>query len=468
MPAMPNLADKVEHVVVLMLENRSFDHMLGFLEHPDPSFRGLTGSESNLENPGWSSSRRFFVEAVDEPEVVTRDPGHGFGDVMKQMYGRKRAWRRAKDETPSLDGFAWVHDKRTLGLNKPGDVLKAFVPRRVPVLSKLAREYAVCDMWFSPVPGATWPNRLFCHAATSAGTVDNVIGFYKLRTIFHALGEAGHRWKVYRNGITQVGAFVGLRRDGHEPFASIEEFEQHAADGALPDYAFIEPDYFWPGRNDQHPRQDVARGERLIARIYDAVRASPAWERTLLIVTYDEHGGFYDHVPPPTTVAPDGWRPREFASFNFSRLGPRVPAVLVSPWIEPGTVDHRIYDHTAIIKSLRTRFGIARPLTRRDAWSGDFWHLLARTAPREDAVTVSPLDSDQAIEDRALDGLQNGLVALAQQFEADHGSDPARRAEACLADRPEGSIYTHAPPRRRFDDANEARVYVRSVNDRTA
>ena len=459
---MPSLADKVEHVVVLMLENRSFDHMLGFLPHPDPSYRGLSGNESNPENPKRPEGRRFTVREVDEPETVTRDPGHGFGDVMRQMYGRKRAWRRSADQTPTQDGFAWVHDKRTLGLEKPGDVLKAFAPRRVPVLSKLALEYAVCDMWFSPVPGATWPNRLFCHAATSVGTVDNVICFYKLRTIFHALDEVDRSWRVYREGVTQVGSFVGLEREGRESFFSLEKFEQDAAAGALPNYAFIEPDYFWPGRNDQHPKQDVAHGERLIARIYDAVRAGPGWEKTLLIVTYDEHGGFFDHVPPPKTVAPDGWRHREFRSFNFSRLGPRVPAVLVSPWIEPGTVDHQIYDHTAIIKSLRERFGITSRLTRRDEWAHSFWHLLRRERPRTDEVRVEPRDVTDH-EAMQLDGLQDGFIALARQLEMDHDVDPDRCAEARLAGRPEGSLYMHSSRRLRFGDVDEARRYLESI-----
>lgn len=462
---MPSLADKVEHVVVLMLENRSFDHMLGFLAHPDPSFRGLNGDESNPENPKRPDGRRFTVQEVDEPETVTRDPGHKFGDVMRQMYGRKRAWKRSADQTPTLDGYAWVHDKRTLGLSKPGDVLKAFTPARVPVLSTLALKYGVCDMWFSPVPGATWPNRLFCHAGTSAGTVDNVIGFYKLRTIFHALDEVEASWKVYREGVTQVGSFVGLEREGRKSFFSLDELERDAGAGELPNYAFVEPDYFWPGRNDQHPKQDVGRGERLIARVYDALRAGPGWEKTLLIVTYDEHGGFYDHVPPPKTVPPDDWRDREFRSFNFSRLGPRVPAVFVSPWIEAGTVDHQVYDHTAIIKSLRERFGISGRLTRRDEWANSFWHLLGRDEPRADEVRVEPRDvTDQ--EEEGLDGLQDGMIALARQLEMDDDVEPSRCAKERLADRPEGSIYMHSSRRMRFADMGEARRYLESIASR--
>jgi phospholipase C len=460
----PTLTDKVEHLVVLVLENRSFDHLLGWLPHPDPSFGGLTGREDNPVDPRDPDGERVTVARWDEGEAVDVDPGHDFADVMEQLYGRRRAWRRSAGETPTNGGFLRVHARRA-GQERAGDVMRCMTPDRVPVLARLALEYCVFDRWFASVPGATWPNRLFVHAATSAGTVDNVLGWYRLDTVFHRMERAGIPWRVYRDGITQVGAFVGLPR-GLDRFAPFELFLDDAARGRLPAYAFIEPDHFPPGKNSQHPVQDLAHGELLVARVYRALRASPAWPRAALLLVWDEHGGFFDHVPPPATVAPDARRAARYPSFAFARLGPRVPAVLVSPWIERGTVDHGVRDHTAIVASLRRRFGLGAPLGRRDAGALDVWGALRRDTPRADLVEVDPRPAGAVARvNEQLDGLQADLVRLAQQFEADRGQAADRRAAGVLAGRPFGSRFRHAPAYRRFADALEAGAWVRATGD---
>jgi phospholipase C len=370
---------KFDHLVVLMMENRSFDHLLGFLGHPDVAFDGLTGTESCPDGAG----HEVVVSRDSRYEIAS--PDHSHEGANEQVFDGNLGG------PPTNTGFVKSYEKRAPG--KGHHVMRCFDPRMVPVVAVLAREFAVCTRWFCSVPGETWPNREFVHSATSRGLVDIVK--HKLwstrRTIFEQLAAAGQSYRIYHDDTPHSWAYSNLWDTAAKRscFQGIAKLYDAIADDALPAYAFVEPDYGLIGNgNSHHPgqassRDEFASGERLIHRIYDALRKHPAvFEKTIFLITYDEHGGFYDHVAPPR-AAPDEAREHGFV---FDRLGVRVPAIVVSPWIGRGVVDPTTYDHTAVIQTLRSRFAPgAPPLTGRDAEADVFRHLLALEQPRRGA-----------------------------------------------------------------------------------
>jgi phospholipase C len=303
--------------------------------------------------------------------------------------------------------------------------MKCYTPQQTPVLSKLARSFAVCDYYFCSVPSQTIPNRDFVHAATSCGHVNNGPEINcDARTIFNQIQDAidGGRtdlsWGVFSNNLFSSGKdkdgkfgkdhfsltrlimtqLHGARFD--QNFGTQDDFEQRCRSGDLPSYSFLEPMYGGPGQNDQHPPTDIRAGEQLIADIYNMVKASPAFESILFVITYDEHGGCYDHVPPPDGAKnPDpGNKPGQYG-FLFNRFGVRVPCVVVSPYIKPGLIarpqGYTPFDHTSIIKTVQNCFKLTGSLTERDKAAPDFSCLLTLDAPRKDDIpTVIPLKWD--------------------------------------------------------------------------
>jgi phospholipase C len=440
--------DHVNHIVVLMLENRSFDHLLGYLKAENPEIEGLVGTEVNPEDPGATPPIPTAVnDNAEYKGDLEVDPGHDQSDVGIELYGTP-AYNFTLD--PVNNGFVFDYIRRNQGDRVKGrKIMKCFAPSKLDALATLARQFAVCDHWFSSVPGPTWPNRFFAHAATSAGHVDNAFRFYAMDTIYHQLQTVGVSWGVYFHDIPQVLAISSLWGDMFKQrFHRFERFFEAARRGTLPAYSFLEPRYFefffTKRANDEHPPHDVLEGEQLISDVYNALRESPAWERTLLVVLYDEHGGTYDHIPPPPTVNPDGKvsvKPR----FDFTRLGVRVPAVLVSPFIPAGTVDHNAYDHTSILATVRRRFDLPVPLTARDGAANTFGANLSLPAARTDApekiaptgrtarsaaerarayAPLPPSRARQAVQageasDAPLTELQESLVALARQLNSD-------------------------------------------------
>jgi phospholipase C len=303
----------------------------------------------------------------------------------------------------------------------------------------LALQFAVCDHWFSSVPGETWPNRNFMHAATSDGETDIDIRFYDNLTIFELLEDHGLDWRIYHDDTPQAWAFPKLwdTAERHAKWFCIDDFTDHLRSGDLAAYTFIEPNHRPPVHtldriaeigghtgvsNSQHPENnlvgndaydgwdddlasDFRRGESLIADIYEALRANPElFAHTVLLITYDEHGGFYDHVAPTAAVpAPEPSRPLSWGKrlrrwlwrtvsepFDFRSLGVRVPAVVVSPLIDAGTVDHTLFEHASVPATLRALFAPgAGSLTQRDAAAETFLHLCSRTSPRTDLPDLS-------------------------------------------------------------------------------
>jgi phospholipase C len=418
-----NQLSSINHIVVLMLENRSFDHMLGLLYaasgNVSPAgqpFEGLRGKESNPDTDG--SAVSVFTIAKTDPSAYFMpgaDPGEGYTATNSQLFGSTTA-----PAPPVATNNGFVTDfSYTLGWeSKEGwsiiagtvasSIMGVFPPAMLPVLSGLARGFAVCDHWFGSVPTETLPNRAFVNAGTSQGHMDDKTTKYTCPSIFGLLSSNKLTWSIYGYDtppLTRLD-FTDTTNADDSHFGQFTDFQTAAANGTLPDYTFLEPSFDASG-NSQHPNYDVALGEQLIHDVYYALRNGPAWNQTLLIITYDEHGGCYDHVPPPSGAVPPDNSVGEYG-FDFTRFGPRVPTVLVSPLIPAGTVFRAPagtmpLDHTSILKTIETRWNLSA-LTARDAAASAVGDVLTLTQPRTDdplqGVTVPVAAGVNPDEDR--------------------------------------------------------------------
>ena len=395
---------QVNHVVVLMLENRSFDHMLGFLyadsgnKAPSGSaFEGLTGTESNPDASG-KAVPVYKIEATTPNAYFMpgADPGEGYTATNSQLFDKTTA-----PVPPTATNNGFVADfAYTLGWQSkesgwsilPGtvatDIMGMFTPTMLPVLSGLARGFAVCDRWFSSAPTETLPNRAFACAGTSQGHMDDKTKTFTAPSIFGLLTQNKLDWRIYgydAEPLTRM-TFPDTTDAPETHFGLFADFQAAAAAGSLPPFTFLEPSWESTG-NSQHPNYDVALGEQLIHDVYYALRNGPGWNQTLLIITYDEHGGCYDHVPPPTNAVPPDSDAGEYG-FDFKRFGLRVPTVLVSPLIAAGTVfrvptNSMPLDHTSILKTVEQRWKLPA-LTARDAAAPGIGAVLTLKTPRAD------------------------------------------------------------------------------------
>ncbi|OEL24710.1 Non-specific phospholipase C4 [Dichanthelium oligosanthes] len=444
------MADKIKTVVVLIQENRSFDHMLGWMKSLNPEIDGVTGAEVNHTVAGDPSSPA--VHFGNASQYVDPDPGHSFMAIYEQVYGDPYTWGRTAPATkpgvavPPMSGFAQQARTERPGTDMSNTVMNGFRPDAVPVYRELVKEFAVCDRWFASVPTSTQPNRMFVHSATSHGLVSNdskvLVQGLPQRTIFDNLHDQGFSFGIYYQFPPAVLLYRNLRQlkyigKFHEYDLS---FKQHCKEGKLPNYVVIEQRYLdlklLPG-NDDHPSHDVSRGQRLVKEVYEALRSSPQWNEILFVITYDEHGGFFDHVPTPVegVPSPDGIVSDAPISFAFDRLGVRVPAMFISPWIEKGTVIHRPsgpkpmsqYEHSSIPATVKKIFGLNEFLTKRDAWAGTFESVLTRATPRTDCPETLPepvrLREAEAEENREISEFQAELVQLGAALKGDHATE---------------------------------------------
>jgi phospholipase C len=440
----------LDHVIVIMFENRSLDNLLGRLYQPGEvkSFEGVFGKDLSNPIPEWAEHgpdrkvvRYGVAKAMDTPNP---DSGEEYPHVNTQLFGLiepsgNRGISYAKmappynaptgaNVRPTMDGFvadyisAFVSEMgRQPTYDEYEQIMTGYTPEQVPVISALARGFATFDHWFCEVPSQTFPNRSFFHAGTSSGYVvntsppDSFPVHNTAETIFERLESQGLTWRVYCDPPTPLSMTAlihasRLRGRFATNFFTTDRFLEDAAKGELPTYSFIEPN-FLHGHNDMHPAfnalapgmsfdppSSLLGGEALLAKIYNAVRSSASARgsnvfNTLLMVNFDEHGGTYDHVAPPAAPPPDPAVPVGQMGFTFNRSGIRVPAIAISPWIGEGTVVNDGYRHTSVIRTLRERWSLGAPLTARDAIARDIAPILSLDDPRapEDWPDVIPL-----------------------------------------------------------------------------
>ncbi|MBN9618118.1 MAG: phosphoesterase, partial [Actinobacteria bacterium] len=428
----------VEHIVVLMLENRSFDHMLGYLyadahniSPTGDAFEGLTGDESCPGSDGTPVSVYPLTPSTTDLYFYPgADPGEGYAATNDQCYGAQTA--PASGATAPMTGFVTdfaqaIKDNQAKGWyvfagTAENWIMGCHTPQTLPVLSALAKGFAVCDHWYGSVPTMTMPNRAFLCAGTSQGQLDDKTKKFTVGSIFGALTAKGVPWRIYGYNAAPLtkADFPDTTSAPAANFGEFADFQSDASSGQLPAFAFLEPSWDAAG-NSQHPNYNVALGEQLLLDTYRAVRNGPAWDSTLLIITYDEHGGCYDHVSPPWGATPPDATAGEFG-FDFTRFGPRVPTVLVSPLVPAGSVlrvaDGAVpFDHTSVLATVEHRFGLA-PLTKRDAAAPDVGGALSLAAPRTDdplagvsAPTPPTNPTNLTVQPSHLQQVQAALIA---------------------------------------------------------
>lgn len=432
----------IANVFVVMLENRAFDHIFGF--SGIPAIIGLKGDESNtLSYTGGRGNTFSQTYTVTEGAVdpMTTDPGHEFLDTLEQLCG-KGATYTAGQAYPHIDNSGFLINYITSDDEGTGfpvmshitDVMACCSPDQIPVLYQLATEFALCDQWFSSMPGPTWPNRLFAMAASSCGLDDSppnhqIAGWqfdgisFPNGNIFQSLDGWDIPWRIYTDAHNIFAADPAPGSEGggfsivealHDVYVSTPVHIEDLASDVLGSYPYrftwIEPNYgdvlgdTYSGGSSQHAMDSLAAGEALVAYVYNSIRAADLWDRSLLIITYDEHGGFYDHVAP-FTAKPPGDKPDNDLNqhgFDFSKYGVRVPAVIVSPRIAKGTVDHTTFDHTSALKTIENFYGISS-LTQRDGVANSLGHLVSFDTVRTDCPatvgsTTTPAPAPQPAE----------------------------------------------------------------------
>lgn len=415
---MDDKLQKIQRFVVLMLENRSFDHLVGYLKTINPSVAGLTGGEyDNFPDPLTQQQSPVAVSPT-AAFVMPFDPPHEFCDVQKQLYGPDPTGTLCSNpqvDPALMNGFLYCGNQAAAAKNVPTQgfrVMECFTPDQVPCLTTLAQQFALFNFWYSSLPGPTWPNRFFVHAATSGGLSDSpgteaiVLGYaFKNGTIYHALANAGHDWRIYHDGLPQTAGIDSLRWAYVDPFTrnfrEMKYFVQDVQAGILPEYTFIEPRYggfldtdFVKG-NSMHPQDDIRDGDKLVQLVYETLRNSNYWQDTMLIITFDEHGGFFDHVPPPAAVptGDDTTYANAADNFGFDLYGVRVPAIVISAYTQKGTVigndatdQATQFDHASILATVEARFGLPS-LTARDKAANTLDAALNLDSPRTDAPT---------------------------------------------------------------------------------
>ena len=439
---------RFDHVVSVMFENRSFDNLLGRLYEPGEvhSFEGVAGKDLSNPIPQWAEdgAERKVVPytvatSMDSPNP---DSGEEHTHVNTQLFNlidppANRAVMSALmtapfnapgdgRSTPTMDGFVTDYISaftaemgRQPTYEEYAQIMTGYTPQQVPVISGIARGFATFDHWHCDVPSQTFTNRSFYHAGTASGLVvnDPFTSFplnNNAETIFERLQAAGLPWRVYVDHGMRISATGMIHAPRLQPFyasnfSTIDDFFDDAARGTLPAYSFIEPCLLY-AHNDYHPAISalsqglsvdspfsILGGEELLARIYTAVRESSTpqgsnYANTLLMVAFDEHGGTYDHVPPPLLDPPDPSAPAGQMGFRFDRAGIRIPTLAVSAYVDSQTVVSDHYRNTSLIRTLRERWPLGTPLTGRDATAPDIAPVLTRTTARaqEDWPTVTP------------------------------------------------------------------------------
>ena len=376
---------QIKHMVVLMLENRSFDNLLGWLYDDDTpecyiptttahEFNGLTEGAYTNSNPmirngapvpaikgttDWPA-RDKTVNASCVPDP---DPGEEFSRCQTQI---------GENMGGFLTDYLLSISRDDGETDSAAQIMQCYAPEQVPVITSLAKHFAVSDAWHASVPSQTWPNRAFAQGGASAGHVNNDGWPWDMPTIFDVLDSQGLEWRVYNNSVLPSltkTMFFGKYGTNVTNFSDMGDFQRACQTGDLPVFSFLEPS-FGPYEPDEsyHPPYDVTPGEAFLGKIYGMLATSPARDDILFVVLFDEHGGTYDHVPPPPAPQPfpaatDG------SNFKFDLFGVRVPAIVISSYTGPKTVfrsDTDVpYDHTSVLATLRDWLGLSDAFRKR-------------------------------------------------------------------------------------------------------
>lgn len=485
-------ASPIKNVFVLMLENHSFDNMLAWsgISGIDAATSTDSNSYPSRKTPGKINTCYFHQGA---PTSMPTDPGHEFLDVLQQLAGTGAQYPSVNPPPPpsyppiNNSGFAANYATSTRegfepprGKQKICDIMAGFdTAQELPAMYQLAKNFMVCDHWYSSLPGPTWPNRFFLHGASSNGldhspsTLDifdweTWDGFrYPHHSIFDRMNKHGISWRLYhdKNGplegaISQVSSIHNIELWDVHP---VTQFVTAVQSASYPyQYTFIEPNYgdvaggTYENGTSQHPMDGVAGGEGLVATVYNALRKSPIWNQSLFIITYDEHGGFYDHVAPPAAHAPhDNGTKYSQHGFDFRQYGVRVPAIIISPWVNAG-VDQTPYDHSSVLATLEGLFDMPA-LTHRDKSAASLQPLIknifrdntpAQIMPAPAAPSKAPLSAAERAarelkpipEGSTLIGMLGVLLKAHSKME---GSLVARERFARLKTRGEARAYMH-------------------------
>lgn len=411
----------IKNVVLLVLENRSFDNLMGSFSY-DASINGL--SNQQYCNPVSATNQTLFCASQVEPDAVVDDPSHSIAGTnfgLFQTYKPDESQVKNGSLKANMQGFleiqSRVHSIRDPLLAAP--VLDFYLEDHVPVMSHLAQEYTLFDQWFAAVPGPTNPNRAYITSGSSNGLGDNSanynFGGLPQTSIFEELSKKNHSWINYSNSSgTKDGFFTpGTKTDYFNPDAAfynwtwtsgmtrnikgLDHFYTDALNGDLPVFSYINPECC--SYDSMHPPSPISMGEEFLLSVYEALRSSPQWNSTLFIVTFDEAGGFADHVSPPVNVpsglSPDQkWTektPEGNVSFDFTRLGVRVPTLLISPFVGKAVVEHGLFTHTSILKTLSELWGIPEgTFGSRVDWSKSFDFLILDQARETSKKLVQP------------------------------------------------------------------------------
>jgi phospholipase C len=419
----------IKHIVTVMMENRSFDNVLGYLYPKDtPNFEGV--EKTTLPNL-WDGNEYWPQHGTDMIQP-NPDPNEEYEYIYRQLYNdfsSPSPIPSPPSYPPNMQGFVTDYSKAK---HVPPDhapvIMDCFAPEDVPVISTLAKAYAVCDHWFAPAPTQTFANRSFVHAGTSSGYVNNLwfvddvipeLLINKSETIYNVLEQHGIDFRIYYGSPVKYLCNAYIAQEANRPYGDegpnrrilpLANFFADLKDASkpLPPYVFLEPNFInnpWTGpENDEHPHaaalavgapSNVLYGELLLFNIFEALTKRPEWESTLLVITFDEHGGTFDHYPPAVPApSPDGIviqpnQPGGFG-FTFERYGVRVPAVLVSPLIAEGTILNEVFDHTSIIKTVFEAFSVDATLLEREAAANDLSSAITLDTPRSSIPAITP------------------------------------------------------------------------------
>lgn len=398
--AIKDQSDPIKHVVLLLMENRSFDQMLGCFKKVYPKLEGI--DETGPRNFNLDDKNKKFEQLPTKVQQMPVDPRHETVHVLDQI---------ATNNSGFVRNFAnYYGDKAT---DEDRQLIMSYYPLwSLYGLHRLARDFTICDHWFASVPGPTWPNRFFAFSGTSNGKVDMPDGIHHLdlenaifdqdqTTMFDVLEKAGKSWKVY---YFDFPSSLILTHQRHPSklihYHKADKFFQDAVHGTLPEFSLIEPKYAGQDQNDDHPPHNIMKGEKLIADVYNALRSNDQqWKSSLLVVLFDEHGGFYDHVPPPDKAVKTDPPTRGNLEWTFDRLGVRVPALLISPYVEKNYCDE-VFDHTSLLKYLINKWNLDSLGPRADA-ANSIGVAIKDGPPRDDTIPFIRISTSKVLPPRA-------------------------------------------------------------------